>query len=278
MQASAATTTPTDLNFAKLEGRVQEMLDGEILGPNESLLSTNLKTGYSLNFPVTLTCDPTAVCRKLCYGIRPGRPITFYKSLRKQIRLFNYFKQTPPEEIAERLHLEYVKKKLKFLRWNGVGELFPEAVEVINTLTARYPEMVLSVVSRVPAMTLLLNDAPNLFVMFSLDASPESRERYVEMALAGPHPRVYYSYLRWDADEDTMDARIVFNAQQRKSLLPYEDPKTVCPVDADKLDLKNACVKCRRCWTPVSLDGLQHGRRNGSKTRKTHREETRRAS
>jgi hypothetical protein len=72
------------------------------------------------------------------------------------------------------------------------------------------------------------------------------------------HPRLYYSYLRFNENEDTMGARIVFNAHQRKKNLPFDDPNTTCPVDAGVVPVKNACVNCRKCFSKKALDKTVH--------------------
>jgi hypothetical protein len=73
------------------------------------------------------------------------------------------------------------------------------------------------------------------------------------------HPRVYYSFLRTEDNDDCMEARIVFNLQQKKDILPFDDERTVCPVDSGKIEVKNACSKCRKCFTPTALENIRHG-------------------
>jgi hypothetical protein len=236
----------------------------EILGTKEEICSHNTKTGFSLNFPLGRfggfgTClGSTEICRTVCYGARKGRPITWENSLRKQIRVYRYFLSAPPKEIADRIHVEYQKHRMTFLRWNGVGDLFPESATVVAELTKNFPEDTLLVVTRIPEMVSLIpRDAENLYLMFSLDGSPSSRAKKTAV-LRRRHPRLYFSFLRQSADEDTLGARIVFNAQQSKKVLPFDDPATVCPVDADMISLKEACVKCRKCFRPDVLDGTKH--------------------
>jgi len=235
----------------------------EILGIKEEICSSNIKTGFSLNFPLGHfgnhgTCRPTKVCNKVCYGARRGRPITWINSLKKQLRVYRHFLQVPPEEIAEQIHNEYIRHKMTFLRWNGVGDLFPESAAVVGQMTKRHPDDVLLVVTRKPEMVSLIpRDAENLYLMFSLDGSKESVSRKAD-ALRRRHPRMYFSFLRRRPDEDTMGARIVFNAQQSKKVLPYDDFVTVCPVDADRIPVKGACTVCRKCFRPDVLDGSKH--------------------
>jgi hypothetical protein len=147
---------------------------------------------------------------------------------------------------------------MTFLRWNGVGDLFPESVAVISELVKRHPEVVLEVVTRKPDMVSLVpKKVDNLYLMFSLNGSAESKKRRAAV-LKRKHPRLYFSFLRRFADEDTLGARIVFNAQQAKKILPFDDPHTVCPVDADRIPVKGACANCRKCFRPDVLDGRIH--------------------
>lgn len=239
--------------------RVKELAkeyDG-VLGPDETICSDNTKTGSSLNFP-HITCRPTSVCADLCYGAMPGKPITWINSLKKYLRVYRYFLETPPDEVADRIHTEYVKRKMTFLRWNGVGDLFPESAAVVGQVTKRHPDDVLLVVTRKPEMVSLIpRDAENLYLMFSLDGSKDSAPRKAD-AIRRRHPRMFFSFLRRRPDEDTMGARIVFNAQQSKKILPFDDVHTVCPVDADRIPVKGACANCRKCFRPDVLDGKRH--------------------
>jgi hypothetical protein len=160
--------------------------------------------------------------------------------------------------VARKIKLEYQREKMSFLRWNGVGDLFQESVNVINVISEIAPEIVLWVVTRKPEMAALINrEAQNVYVMFSLDGDQQSlaRKRVVDQLW---HPRIYYSYLRENMEEDTLGARIIFNIQQKKGTLINDDPKTVCPADADEVQMKDACINCRRCFSPVALDGRRH--------------------
>ncbi len=246
----------------RLSRKILELSEQERrpLGPDERICSSNTKTGFSVNFPLGPkgTCRPTPVCSDTCYGAMPGKPITWTNSILKYWRVYRYFKETPPEEIAERIHREYERHKMTFLRWNGVGDLFPESAAVVSSLAKRHPEDVLLVVTRKPEMVSLVpRESDNLYLMFSLDGSEDSRRRRAS-ALRRRHPRLYFSFLRRSPDEDTMGARIVFNAQQSKKTLPYDDSVTVCPVDADRIPVKGACAGCRRCFRPDVLNGAAH--------------------
>ena len=226
-----------------------------MLGPKESICSNNTKTGWSINFPIRGTCRPTKACSRLCYGAIKGKPITWDKSLLKYLRIYKYFKAEPAEVIAERIYREYKSHKMSFLRCNGVGDLFPESVKVINVFSSRYPDTVNWVVTRKPEMAAQIAPKSNIYLMFSLDKDSKDRKEKMD---SFNHPRVYYSYLREAADEKTMKSRIVFNAHQVKKQLLYDDKHTTCPVDAGIIPVKGACETCRKCFSKGALDGSVH--------------------
>ena len=66
--------------------------------------------------------------------------------------------------------------------------------------------------------------------MFSLDGTEDSKKRKDRVDKL-PNSRIYYSYLRQEADEDTLGAAIIFNLQQKKKLFPRKRNKRVCPAD-----------------------------------------------
>jgi hypothetical protein len=173
-------------------------------------------------------------------------------SLDRQQKVFDAFQKEDPEEIAQVIAEGYRRKKLTFLRWCGVGDLTPEIIKVINILGTKYTDTRHKVVTRKPeSIKLLKRDMPNIYVMFSLDGDPESRKRKAKVDRMR-HPRVYYSYLRQTADEDTLDAPIIFDVHSQKGKLPW-DPKRCCPVDSGKMEMENACEKCKKCFSPSIL-------------------------
>jgi len=94
-----------------------------------------------------------------------------------------------------------------------------------------------------------IEDLPNIYLMFSLDSSEASKKRKEEVERLD-HPQVYYSFLRQSMNEDTMGASIIFNLQQNKKQLKYDDRKRTCPVDAGVMPIHGACNKCRKCFSP----------------------------
>lgn len=214
-----------------------------------NLLSDNRKTKKSINYPICLTCSPTKICAKYCYA-RKGH-IAMPAAKDKQQLVYDSFLLLPTEVVAERVMCEYFSNDLTFLRWCGSGDLFPEAVKVLNFITENYPNTVHWVVTRKPELIPTINAAPNLYINFSLDNSSEHKIK--KLKLYPKHTRMYFSYLRTDKKDDTLDSKIIFNLQQKKRKLPYDNKKKCCPVDAGAMELDGACEKCRKCFSPRIL-------------------------
>lgn len=155
--------------LVKKTKRLEREIGLRILGPKEKICSWNTKTGFSINLPIHGTCIPSKVCIDICYAAKPGKPITWNNSLLKNLRVLNYFKSTSTQEAADRIWKEYVGRKMTFIRWNGVGDLIPETVKVINLLNEQHPDMVQWVVTRKPLMAKELSKSgTNLYIIICI--------------------------------------------------------------------------------------------------------------
>jgi hypothetical protein len=229
--------------------RIEREIDtGLELAPKEKIISSNWKVGASINFP-NITCQPTRICGQCCYGAIPGRPITFTNSIKKFLRNYWYFKNNPTAEVTDRLCSELEKKRFAFLRWNGKGDVFPESARVINEVARAFPKMKFWITTRKPAIVPLIEELPNIFLMFSLDSSSLDRMKKIE-----DHSRIYYSFLRTKEDDIVPDkAKIVFNLKQDKTL-SIGDSRW-CRADTKVLTTKNACGSCRKCFSERIFNG-----------------------
>ena len=229
----------------------------QVLSEKESILSGNIKTGYSVNFPPAKTCvlSATKVCSQVCYAANPGKPITWKHSIAKQLRVFHYFMNTPVKTIGDRI-LREIQGKQNWLRWNGSGDLFGKSVRVINYIAEKDKSIKHCVITRNPRLAKLIRqDLDNIFIGFSLDNTRKSRRRKQIMDKFG-HKRLYYTYLRTNKGENTMGAAIVFNKQGgelHKEKYYKEDNGRHCPVDAGLMKTKDACGKCRKCFSEKTL-------------------------
>lgn len=215
------------------------------------LVSDNVKTGYSINFPIEKTCNPTALCRKYCYA-RKGR-LNMARSLTRQDAVYDILKSRDPAVVARTIADGCNRRHLPFLRWAGSGDMFPEAVEVLNRVAEQTPETRHWIATRKPEIVELIEPRPNIFIGFSLDSSTNKSHKQTVNELK--HPRQYYSFVRQYPDEDTQGAAIIYNLHKNKKLL--RDAKVeqgfICPVDGDRMEIRNACSKCRRCFNEKVL-------------------------
>jgi hypothetical protein len=248
--ARAGTYTQHELE--ELTERARQLNAGRALGPNENILAGNGKCGLSFDLPVCETCCPSSVCLKICYGRQRSKYYARVKTIARQLRVLAFVLASPPRAVAERIGRECTKARTTFVRINGVGDLIPQTVAMVNLLVELRPALSVWVVTRrVDLAAQLRRDAENLFIQVSLDASPQSKTIRDRVAALG-HPRMYPSYVRTDAAEDTFGAAVVFN-EQGNATLPTHDLPTLCPADAGVVPFQGACEKCRKCFSPAVL-------------------------
>jgi hypothetical protein len=228
--------------------RLKEAEPPEQLSSYESVLSYNKVTGYSVNVPIAETCRPTAMCMKTCY-FASGAP-SWSNALRHQRKVYQTMK-SDPKGFAERVVLEYDRLGLSFLRWNGGGDLFRENVEAINYLGQERPDIILWVVTRIPSWAAQIDDAPNVFIHFSLDK--HSLGRREEFLRLNPKSRNYFFSYQCDKGEvppvDNLRhvAVLFFDNYQPTTELSRFPKEIVCPLNTVE-DISDVCVKCRRCF------------------------------
>ncbi|HSR79051.1 MAG TPA: hypothetical protein VLN57_20935 [Xanthobacteraceae bacterium] len=230
------------------------------------LLSGNAKTSVSLDFPIGHTCQPTALCSRLCYASRPGTPARWDKSLRMRLRTLHYFQLASTDEACDRLIREYRSQQAKWrkhgvelthLRINGTGDLCPEVVPALNQFMERCPDVRLWVVTRKLELAARLRQCPNLYLQISVDASSTPRFVHDAERMVRENLRAYLSFLRTSTNEDDHGAAIVFH--EKRTELPWGGV-TDCPADAGRLPLNNvrgkggtACATCRKCFSEETL-------------------------
>jgi len=210
--------------------------------PKQHLVSLNSKTGISLNFPVSETCRPSKVCAQICYACRTSTRINMPASRAKAWTTYYYFMDNSVEVIAERLYKEFKRFQrkwgLKKLRWNGVGDLFPKSVEVLNYMAEHY-DITHLVYSRRHEMVNQLTPSPRLHVLYSLDES--NWESWTKIT----RPGTGFSYLRTSDFVPNLPLTVVFRAHKQWDAL--SDHKKDCPVDARKMPHEHGCVACTIC-------------------------------
>jgi hypothetical protein len=223
--------------------RLKMVSTGVPLRPGESPFSANLVTGKSINFPIAATCSPSTVCGETCYA--GCGPITWSASLAKQYR--NLASCTAdPVQFGELVAADARAMGLDFITWNGSGDLFTESVQAINHIGLVHPDLTQWVRTRKPKMAGLIQEAPSVYVHFSLDRDSLTRAAEVQWQTTRRH----YSY-QYAKDEDASTfpdiAGIVFGHDYK--LPPGVDLNRpeICPLNTLE-DISGACGKCRKCF------------------------------
>jgi hypothetical protein len=224
------------------------------LGSYDNVLSGNKVTGYSVNVPIANTCRPSAVCIKTCY-FAAGAP-SWLNSLRHQRKVYDSI-CSDPHKFAERVALEYDRLELNFLRWNGGGDLFPESIEAINYLAEVRPDITLWVVTRIPEMAAELDDRPNVFIHFSLDAK-SLRRRDDFLALKPKSKNFFFSYQADENEEPTRESSrgvsvLFFNNYRPQPNLEIYEKEVICPLNESE-DIAGVCESCRRCFDGTAVE------------------------
>ena len=234
-------------NLIKSVSRRTKSIEKNNLKHSGKIFSTSKVTGYAVNFPIYKTCRPTEVCMKTCYfavGLNTSKSAISHQ-------LQNYWDCIEdPEGFSERVIREYDNLGLTFLRWNGGGDLFEEAVTAINFIGKKRPDIVLWIVSRIPELASQLTNFPNHFIHISLDRS--TIEKKGEFSKLFKNPNQFFSYQVHPEEtlerETVKNSSLIFMHDYGKIPTEYvEVSDKFCPLNgADNLD--NTCENCRRCF------------------------------
>lgn len=220
--------------------------------------SNNKVTGASINFPVTETCQPSRVCANTCYALRG--PITWSPSLKKQQLNFLVCKNNTAH--FSNVIIDTCRKKIKrdpnfFLRWNGVGDLFDEAVDALLHINKAIPQLPIWVVTRKPRQALRLADVNNLWIHFSLDNSSMPRREEVLSLFKNRPNNLFFSY---QADKNEVlkvipsDISVLFfDSYKIKGNEKFIDNPALCPLNVQE-DIEGACRNCRRCFNGAAQE------------------------
>jgi hypothetical protein len=189
---------------------------------------------------------------RTCY-FAAGAP-SWTNALRHQLRVLATVR-ADPVGFAERVALEYDKLGLTFLRWNGGGDLFPESVQAINHLGRARPDMTIWVVTRIPEYAALIEQAPSVYVHFSLDRhSLGRRHEFLKRV-----PRSDQFFLSYQCDKGEVPSpsnlkgiRVLFFDNYEPTMPLGRLPGGVaCPLN-EAADISGVCESCRRCFSPLS--------------------------
>ena len=228
----------------------------DLLGDSESIMSFNKVTGYSVNFPIALTCQPTGVCANRCYFAKGGS--SWPAALKKQIRLYNSTTDDP-RGTADRLISEINRKSKKpdFMRWNGGGDLFPESVEMLHYAAEAFPDIPFWVVTRIPKYASMVKEMKNVYVHFSLDGKSLSRMKKYEK-FDKKSQNYFYSY---QCDKGEMPSKdnlkgvsvVFFDGYVPTGDIEWIENEIICPLNTRE-DITGTCGSCRRCFDDSAVN------------------------
>jgi hypothetical protein len=207
--------------------------------------------GWTVNVPIHPTCQPTKVCIKTCYYASGGTAAP--NNLEKQTLVMRLI-QSDPVGAAQRIEAELRSVGASWLRWNGGGDLFPEAVTCINALAALAPDIPIWVVTRKPQVAAGLADVPSVFVHLSLDGSSRDRLR-TWLALPSKTTRWFASYQADKGETVDMGALTAagFSVVFRDNYRGDPEGGASCPLNG-AASVDGGCARCRRCWTQEALN------------------------
>ena len=241
----------SDSRVGQLIVRSQKLFESRVptpIGSYESVLSFNKVTGYSVNYPIALTCKPTATCLQTCYFSKG--PSSWQNALLAQQKIYEATKRDP-EFFAQRVAMEYDRLQLSFIRWNGGGDLFPESVQAINYLGRVRPDIFIWVVTRIPELAAQIEEAESVYVHFSLDRHSWSRQKKFE-SLPKKTKKYFYSYQCEpkeipDPKKMTGVSVLFFDEYVPTTDLDQYQNQVVCPLN-ETSNIRGTCQRCRRCF------------------------------
>lgn len=233
--------------------------EGQKLNPHQKVLSENMVTGWAVNFPIYNTCQPSKVCMKNCYAGASSKPITWKSALNKQVSLMNSVKENPyavGDKIISEASPLFNKGKMKFLRWNGVGDLFKESIDCLVYVAESLPDLPIWVVTRIPKWASQVPNLPNVFVHFSLDAP--SLDRYQKTLDLEPLSKQFFFSYTEDKGETEQPKELdeipisVYFTDMYKGIPSEKYARVSCPLN-EMEDIKDGCGRCGRCWSTDAL-------------------------
>ena len=154
------------------------------------------------------------------------------------------------------------RKKLRrnprfYVRWNGVGDLFPESVAAIKELNRRMPNLPIWCVTRIPRFVTQLANIENIWVHFSLDKS--SLDRYQQMSgYLLDMKNLFFSY-QCEPEEVLKELSVhvgvlFFDGYKIKEAnQAWAESPITCPLNL-QTDISGTCAKCRRCFNGKAVE------------------------
>lgn len=237
--------------------------------PASVYVSSNAKTGFSINTPIDKTCRPTEGCSNYCYG--NYGPISFRGAVQRQnenFQRFEYLAKASPRELADEADRVFhrVAPERDYLRMFGVGDLTDGAVRFINALAKRHPKFAIWVATRKVELARKLANLANLHIMVSLDSTTKGEDlhRMWEFVQARA-PQAYGAYVQQRAGEAVPPwVKVVFVQHgpggRRQGWSAEHRDVRMCPVTvAGGPEHDDACNRCRYCFHSAKREAGRPG-------------------
>jgi len=244
-------------NFQKIQARFLQVTEGmtfeDSLWSRFNPLSSNKVTGDSVNFPVAGTCQPSKVCAQTCYALKG--PIVWPASFTKQNQNLLLCKADPirfGQLVATKCRRKLTRDKSFYLRWNGVGDLFEEAVEALLEVNRELPDLPIWLVTRKSAHVHKLLNKKNIWIHFSLDKSSMRRRPSSDDVSWTNASNVFFSY-QGDKNEKLLSlpediSVLFFDGYKLAGNESFKKHKSICPLNIAE-DITGICNSCRRCFS-----------------------------
>ena len=211
------------------------------------VLSRSQVTGYAVNFPIQKTCRPTAVCRDTCYfAVKLNASLPALRLQHRNLELC----VKDPEAFAQKVIYEYDNTGINYLRWNGGGDLFEEAIVAIDYIGIKRPDIVLWIVSRKAELAAQLRPNPNHYIHLSLDRTLIGQQSQIRSMFK--HENIHFSYqVHPDetlSEETASKVDLIFLHDYAP--IPERHRHKIdkfCPLNGAE-SITDACGQCRRCF------------------------------
>jgi len=266
----------------RLRLRTEQELLREPLPRVVQLLSTNTKTGTSINLPV-INCRPTRRCAKACYACEG--PITFKHSVRKTLVVDEALRKGEIEGLI------WECRMLRSVRLNGSGDMTDEHVDSVLRLAQACPGTLFWGFTRKREIAEAVNGKPSAEAPGDparrSDAGEAVNGRASSTASSTSSESVSGRSMSADGRLPNLSLIVTFDATSPdKELAGYEGPlafgprkpkdpvpddariivvfpehhsgRTIANVPLHPKDCpatrghvrRNACQRCQRCWRP----------------------------
>lgn len=217
----------------------------------EVLVSTNSKTGVSINVAIARTCQPTKGCAEYCYGLL-GR-LTYDAALSAQARNAAFFDTADKAVLrheARRIGRSVLRRQ-DFLRMFGVGDLQAGSVFFTVMLADEFPELSVWVSTRKLELARQLPLLPNLHVMLSMDSTTTSDNVEATRRLVRQmRPQFFGAWVRRSVDDRVPRwVAVVFEEHKMGRRAERAPEPRACPATVrNGTEHEGACARCRFCF------------------------------